>query len=373
MGFTLIELIVVIAVISVLVALLLPAVQAAREAARRAQCVGNLKEIGLGLHNYHATVGTFAPGGCTTGNLETGVSSAPAAWGNWSAFAMMLPYLEQQPIANACNFSLVNQGYSNGAAAATNSTATSQTVTIFLCPSSPRLRGGIWTTYQGAPYPNVNYFASVGSSLCQYGGDPAGVPYQDGKGNSAAPNGVFEVFGPVFGVRDICDGTSNTIAFGEWRTGDGDEGLLSVPQDVIRVNGNLPAGMSVSAVMSMPLGGAYLNEWLQGCAGVASQTLGTLNNWSGLGQVWCQGLFGDTVGNILTAPNSNYPNCAIFQYGGDNDGSYGNFGLSSYHPGGANVGMADGSVRFLKATTNQVTIWQLGSRAQGEVISSDSY
>ena len=86
-----------------------------------------------------------------------------------------------------------------------------------------------------------------------------------------------------------------------------------------------------------------------------------------------EGLFGDTVGNILTAPNSNYPNCAIYQYGGDNDGSYGNYGLSSYHPGGAIVAMADGSARFIKASTNQVTMWQLASRSQGEVISSDAY
>jgi prepilin-type processing-associated H-X9-DG protein len=131
--------------------------------------------------------------------------------------------------------------------------------------------------------------------------------------------------------------------------------------------------MTLGPLMNMPMGGAFLNTWLQGCAGAATSTVGSSNNWSGLGQFWCQGLFGDTVGSILTAPNSNYPNCAVYQYGGDNDGSYGNYGLSSYHAGGANVAMADGSVRFLKATTNQVTIWQLASRAQGEVISSDSY
>jgi len=75
----------------------------------------------------------------------------------------------------------------------------------------------------------------------------------------------------------------------------------------------------------------------------------------------------------LVAPNGNYPNCAINEYGGDTDGSYGNFGMSSFHPGGANALFCDGSVRFLKSSTNQVVIWQLGSRAQGEVISSDAF
>ncbi len=128
-------------------------------------------------------------------------------------------------------------------------------------------------------------------------------------------------------------------------------------------------------MMNMPVGGAALNTWLQGCRPAVGTlgTVGTSTTGSGLGQFWCQGLFGDTVGSILTAPNSNYPNCAIYQYGGDNDGSYGNYGLSSYHSGGANVLMADGSVRFLKATTNQVIMWQIASRAQNEVVSSDAY
>jgi prepilin-type N-terminal cleavage/methylation domain-containing protein/prepilin-type processing-associated H-X9-DG protein len=370
-GFTLIELLVVIAIIAVLIALLLPAVQAAREAARRAQCVNNLKQIGLAMHNYLSSLGSFPPGGANTGNVEGGAGST-GAWGNWSAQAMMLPYLELTNIANSCNFSVSNQGYGSGIDGNMNSTGTRTTINAFLCPSSPRLNGGNYTTYYGVPYPNNNYFASVGSGIGQYAGGPAGVSWS-ANGNSGAPNGIFQVFGPAIGIANILDGTSNTIAFGEWRTGDGNQGVLTVPQDVIRVSGNLPAGMTVGPTMNMPLGGAYLNTWLVGCAGSAVSTVGTANNWSGLGQFWCQGLFGDAVGNILVAPNSNYPNCAVYQYGGDNDGSYGNYGLSSYHPGGANAMMADGSVRFFKATTSQVVMWQIGSMAQGEVVSADQY
>ncbi|QEH35310.1 putative major pilin subunit [Aquisphaera giovannonii] len=370
-GFTLIELLVVIAIIAVLIALLLPAVQSAREAARRAQCTNNLKQLGLALHNYHSALNSFPLAG-----VNAGVADAPGttgAWGNWSSLSMLLPYLEQSTIYAACNFNVANQGYNSGLSGNINSTATRTTINAFLCPSAPRLQGGNWSTYYGSPYPNTNYFASVGSSLCQYGGNPAGVAYMDNNGNSAAPNGPFMVFGPALGIRDITDGTSSTFAFGEWRTGDGQQSTLSVPQDVIRVGGSLPSGMTLGPVMNMPLGGAYLNTWLQGCAGSALGSVGSTNNWSGLGQFWCQGLFGDTVGNFLVAPNSNYPNCAIYQYGGDNDGSYGNYGPSSYHPGGANVAMADGSVRYIKNTTNQITIWQLASRNQGEVVSSDSY
>src|SRR5213593_3444408 len=91
-GFTLIELLVVIAIIAVLIALLLPAVQAAREAARRAQCVNNLKQIGIGLHNYASTVDSFPWG------------DGPDQWNQWSALALMLPYMEQSAMYNAINF-----------------------------------------------------------------------------------------------------------------------------------------------------------------------------------------------------------------------------------------------------------------------------
>src|SRR6187551_1499175 len=93
-GFTLIELLVVIAIIAVLIALLLPAVQAAREAARRAQCVNNLKQIGLALHNYHSVADTFPPGAVSAYGKNPGQTDALTTWNNWSASALLMPYLE---------------------------------------------------------------------------------------------------------------------------------------------------------------------------------------------------------------------------------------------------------------------------------------
>ena len=124
----------------------------------------------------------------------------------------------------------------------------------------------------------------------------------------------------------------------------------------------------------MPAGGGSFNAWLQQCAQQIPATNAAGNPYNELGQDWCVGLFFHTLGNTLIGPNPPYPNCDLDIYGqGDTDDDYGYFGLSSRHPGGCNVLMADGSARFIKNSISQLAIWSLGSRNQGEVISSDSY
>jgi prepilin-type N-terminal cleavage/methylation domain-containing protein/prepilin-type processing-associated H-X9-DG protein len=379
-GFTLIELLVVIAIIAVLIALLLPAVQAAREAARRAQCTNNLKQIGLGLHNYHSTNNCFPMGGANTRNASGGMA---AGWGSWSAQSMLLPYMEQTPTYNALNFSLtsVNNGFDEEY---TQATGILQKINSFLCPSDTTYTGTVFQNNSSAPAltaPGNNYFASVGSGMNQ----DAISSVENVNVGSASPNGIFQFAGPVIGIQSVTDGTSNTVAYGEWLTGDNNAAQYNLHRDIIEVGSQYPPGASDgfgtgSALLLMPAGGVGLNIWLTntcaangttfGTSGISGSSGGSLNF---NGDLWCEGLFAHSLGNLLTAPNANYPACVIDMAGGDTDDSFGYFGMASNHPGGANVMMADGSVRFLKNSTNQQTIWALASRAQGEVISSDSY
>ena len=236
-GFTLIELLVVIAIIAVLIALLLPAVQSAREAARRAQCVNNLKQIGLALHNYHSATGAFPPGHSQGAN--GGASGLPySGYGGWTEFsaqALMLPYMEQTPLYNAINFSYCG-GYS--AAGAINFTGFTARVSSFLCPSDNYANGGgAITSSTGTP--NINsYRASVGTTSAPYwtnaaaptqgagyGGcspDPFNYNGNTPPGNpGCAPyaTGLF-CYWFSYGINDCTDGTSNTVAYSESLVGD---------------------------------------------------------------------------------------------------------------------------------------------------------
>jgi prepilin-type N-terminal cleavage/methylation domain-containing protein len=199
-GFTLIELLVVIAIIGVLIALLLPAVQQAREAARRIQCTNNMKQIGVALHNYISAQGSFPPGiDSTTSNLP----NEHSAWVAWSAHAMLLPYLEQNAIYNAANFNWACAWYGDQAHA-TNTTASFTRLNAFLCPSDPL-----------AGRPNLNnYHGSLGTGITRYNAP------------NGSTNGVFGTYddneyGLVYNLASVTDGTSNTIAFGEGLVGDG--------------------------------------------------------------------------------------------------------------------------------------------------------
>jgi prepilin-type N-terminal cleavage/methylation domain-containing protein/prepilin-type processing-associated H-X9-DG protein len=356
-GFTLIELLVVIAIIAVLIALLLPAVQAAREAARRVQCVNNLKQMGLALHNYIDALNSLPAGAF----LATNADKSTRDNGDFSAHFRLLPYLEQQAIFNAANFSVACFNDTTGGDFI-NSTSTARRLNAFLCPSSVapgwNLNGAGFT----AIAPGNSYFASLGGSL----------DYRVGQTNGP-PNGLFYYINvgkaPPVVLAGIRDGTSNTLAFGEWRIGTGNMAQVSIPQDIIFL-GSLPPGVSVNTPqMNMAAGGAALQQWLPKCAAAAATN--RQGKTPTLGESWAYGLMGYTLGNTLQPPNPKYPNCSA--NGTGTIQSQGMFTLSSYHSGGANILMCDGSVKFLKDSTNMQIVWALGSRDQGEIISASDY
>jgi prepilin-type N-terminal cleavage/methylation domain-containing protein/prepilin-type processing-associated H-X9-DG protein len=368
-GFTLIELLVVIAIIAVLIALLLPAVQSAREAARRAQCTNNLKQLGLALANYESATGAYPQ--CyaqraASDPSNSGGEAGNSGWGNYSIHAYLLPYMEQGAVYNAINFMTssadnLDMGYYF------QYTAITTKVNSFLCPSSPLPIGNLYCGgVMTARFPGNNYWGSVG---------PTVLPWA-----SATPPGIFSIVGlgdpGAVGVRNVQDGTSNTIAFGEWKMGDFNSNLLSL-QDAINIMqnqvGNFGSWNNVTT-SSMPAAGQpAFQTFLTTCQGAAPGSLGKSTvNKSMIGRDWDQGMFGHTLGTTLLPPNSPYYNCNMESWGGDFDAP-GMYNLSSFHPGGANAAFADGSVRFLKSSTAQNIIWYLGSKAGGEVISSDAY
>jgi len=374
-GFTLIELLVVIAIIAVLIALLLPAVQSAREAARRGQCINNLKQLGLAFANYESSRGGYCMSYAqraiwdptnSCGTLED------SGWGDWSPQAQLMGYLEQNAVYNALNFSIASgDGLDNGV----QGTAIITKVAVFLCPSSNKAIGTFYCcgvipgSNTGAPYPGNNYWGSVGATVCPWlSAKPPGI-------FAIMANGINQSGTVAVGVADIQDGTSNTIVFSEWRTGDFDQSRLSI-QDAINIRanvGNFGCWNNNGNASSMPGAGMpAFTQFLQTCAGAAIPSLNTNNNKSNLGREWAQGMLGHTLGTTLLPPNSPYPNCNMEPWGGDFDAPS-MLNMSSYHPGGANVAMADGSVRFLKSSIAMQIVWALGSKAGSEVISADQY
>jgi prepilin-type N-terminal cleavage/methylation domain-containing protein/prepilin-type processing-associated H-X9-DG protein len=192
-GFTLIELLVVIAIIAILIGLLLPAVQKVREAAARAKCSNNLKQIGLAVHNYHSTHGRLPPGGDARG---------------FSAHAILLPYLEQDNLHKLINFNVPPLDPANA-------TPTGTTIPGFLCPSDPQ-------SQVPAGQGGNNYVWTYGSDILF---------------RSNTGSGPFVFLGTAFKLTDITDGTSNTAAFCERRKGDFNNGTLTLTTDLFNAAG----------------------------------------------------------------------------------------------------------------------------------------
>lgn len=340
-GFTLIELLVVIAIIAVLIALLLPAVQAAREAARRAQCLNNMKQIGLGMHNYHQGVGTF-PMGNTIACSDPGVQTT---WGTFSSQALMLPYLEQNQIYNSCNFSWT---VSYGTGAALNATVWNTKVASFMCPSDSNAGRDHFNSYHG----------SYGT-----GTDPW----------SSSTNGVFAPQNSSYGLRDLIDGSSSTIAYVEALTGDLKNLRVRWRKYISGLPGSgAPAGSGYDArlnlVAVLSAGDACVSAVDSGSPGPGSS--------SNRGQRWQTGSPGLSLTNIIITPNStrfSLSACRMDCTAGCGCDFGHLFAPSSSHSGGVNVLLGDGSVRFIKSSIAQQTWMALGSRDGGEVLSSDSF
>ena len=354
-GFTLIELLVVIAIIAVLIALLLPAVQSAREAARRAQCLNNLKQIGLALHNYHSAADCF-PMGSTQYYPLTAYH-----WDCWSPQALMLADMEQGPLYNAINFMLGNNvPHSLGWAA--NMTVTRTTVQAFLCPSDPgagtrtlrRPADGILDTL------DCSYVGSVGTTTWVPGGNPLVAQWA-----LQGSTGLFWFY-QCYGINSVVDGTSNTVAFSEALVGAG------TPLEFYRGNSIVNISASRGAEMyDANQNPAAILAGLTACT-MVWQNDTSRNNFRGV--FWEIGSVGMTLFNTVVPPSSTqyqWGNCRTTNGGFPNDATFAN--ANSAHPGGVNTLMADGSVRFVKSSIAQYIWWALGTRQGGEVLSADAY
>ena len=321
-GFTLIELLVVIAIIGVLIALLLPAVQAAREAARRSQCLNNLKQLGLGLHNYHDS----------TGSLPWG--QGYLGWNEWSAPVMLLPFVEQAPLFNSINFA--NTGNASQPSIAQNLTSNRSTLSLLLCPSdTDRL-----TNAEG----HTNY--------CYNGGSSVDSMLNPSRFNGIGTNLHNGTMPSSIGLRDITDGTSQSAAFCERVKGVGNS------------NGYLDPTTPPGSAANMPSIASVQQADYQTCLG--NRPNGSNASGNGvMGQYWFSGYTSHgSMYNHLMPPNT--WSC----YSSDETGAY---TASSRHSGAVNVLFCDGSTRSVKSGVAVPVWWALGTIANNEVVSADQY
>ncbi len=324
-AFTLVELLVVIAIIGILMALLLPAVQAAREAARRTTCTNNLKQIGIAMQTYHDSVRQFPPGYLdrnTNANITPDGDLGPG-WG-WAS--MLLPYMEQVNLYSQINF---NQPVGSGV----NAAVSQVDLPGFQCPSDPyRMPVPIYDSSFSSPIATVahgNYVGCSGWLECFDGATGNVVP---GAGDDDIPDGIYGPGGRgVFWrnsrtrMADVLDGTTNTILAGE-RSGNHSPSTWTgaVP------GGRCPAWMAAmpAAPNSAPPGPAYDNADFAEALVLAH----------------C---------NATHVPNADIP---IF----DPDTFY------SFHPAGANFVLCDGSVKFISSSVNGSVYQSMSTIAGGE-------
>ena len=309
-AFTLVELLVVIAIIGVLIALLLPAVQMAREASRRAQCGSNLHQIGVALHLYHDTQKVFPPGRLV--NAAGGIG--------FSTHAFILPQMEQEPLSRKIDFSTT---WDN----ANNAYACSVQVPTFLCPSDPQ-------NQTPAGWGGTNYRANQGSGIL-FGLPPTLA--SDPNYNMPEPNGVFYL-NSACRLASIADGTSNTAMFSEHVMGDWSNSVVSKGDT-----------FWPQTYPTTP------DDAVQKCRAIDITNL-SFQRVSNVGAPWLEGYHSTTIYQHVEIPNGRscmYPPGRI------------NTTASSGHPQGVNMTLCDASTRFVNNMIDSQVWRALGTRNNG--------
>jgi prepilin-type N-terminal cleavage/methylation domain-containing protein/prepilin-type processing-associated H-X9-DG protein len=341
-GFTLIELLVVIAIIAVLVGLLLPAVQAAREAARRIQCTNNLKQIGLAVQNYHDAVGTL-PLGCV---VTFDRANNPIFQG-WGITARILPYLEDQNKFNACNLSLPNE-------TPENDTGMRIGTSTYLCPSDGQNR--VIFIDDGQPRNNTNYAFNRGDWYVWGGSARAPQPSSPFRANACVR------------LAGITDGLSNTLFAADVKT--------HTPY-LLNCTGLTYAPLAAQSMPGPNDHPATIPQYT-GCSGPIAE----LRPDSGHSE-WEDGNTSQAGFTTAWPPNKVTPgsfngvqvaDTDLIAIREENGGpTFAAVTARSYHPGGVNALFGDGSVHFVKNTTSGQVWRALGTVSGGEVISADAY
>ncbi len=337
-GMTLVEALVVISIIGILMALVIPAVSAIRESARRTQCRNNLRQIGLAMDGFQAATRSFPAAGPGV-HLMVGGHTRLAVLKQFSPQLQILPYLDQENVVKAANLSLA----SDSGDAPENATAMSVHIRVFICPSETS------ALLVGSTGP-VSYRANLGPGPYLFDMDdhPTGDLPQGGEGAFG--------YGHSFTPQDFKDGVSNTVMMSEKLMGDGESASFTPSRDYWCLGLAGPDYPAADVLVSM-------------CANLPSINPPHVSDG---GSSWYPVGFGVTLYNHTVTPNSRVPGCKVngVDPTPDLSGNFGGvFGASSMHGGGVHCLMGDGAVRFVTDTVN-LAVWRaISTRSGGEVVS----